>query len=374
VPDVIVAGAGPAGCLTAILLARAGARVLLVDRARFPRDKLCGDTVNPGALAVLRRHGIGAADEGLAVTGMIVTGPSGARVTARYPGDVRGRAIMRRTLDEALLACAVRAGAEVAEGTLVERPVIDPRTQVVTGARLRGRGSPCTVGARVLVAADGRSSRLARALALARFRRVPRRWAIGAYFEDVEGMGTCGEMHLRAHHYIGVAPLPGGLANVCLVTADRQRLRCAQALLDQTLGTDRVLAGRFASARMVTSPVTLGPLAVDAAGAGTAGLVLAGDAAGLIDPMTGDGLRFALRGGELAAAEILRSLESGDLNAHLRLARARRREFGRKWRFNRLLRTWSASAPAVHLGSVAAHLVSWPVARLVLYAGDVDAA
>jgi menaquinone-9 beta-reductase len=361
--------------MTAILLARAGARVLLVDRARFPRDKLCGDTVNPGALAVLRRHGIGAADKGLAVTGMIVTGPSGARVEARYPRELAGRAIMRRTLDEALLGCAVRAGAEVEEGTLVDRPVLDSRTRTVTGACLRGRrGSPCTVGARVLVAADGRSSRLARALSLARFRDVPRRWAVGAYFEGVQGMGTCGEMHLRAHHYIGVAPLPGGLANVCVVTADRQRLRRAQALLDETLGTDRMLAGRFASARMATSPVTLGPLAVDAAAAGTAGLVLAGDAAGLIDPMTGDGLRFALRGGELAAAEILRSLESGDRNAHLRLARARRREFGRKWRFNRLLRTWSASAAAVHLGSVAAHLIPWPVARMVLYAGDVGAA
>ena len=56
--DVLVAGAGPAGCVAAIALARAGARVLLVDRAAFPRDKLCGDTLNPGTLRVLARWGL----------------------------------------------------------------------------------------------------------------------------------------------------------------------------------------------------------------------------------------------------------------------------------------------------------------------------
>ena len=62
--DVVVAGAGPAGCIAAIVLARGGARVLLLDRARFPRDKLCGDTLNPGALAVLRRLALPVAEAG----------------------------------------------------------------------------------------------------------------------------------------------------------------------------------------------------------------------------------------------------------------------------------------------------------------------
>src|SRR5262245_52212958 len=94
--DVIVTGAGPAGCVAAIVLARAGARVLLIDRARFPRDKLCGDTVNPGALTVLRRLELDAAEPGLRITGMIVTGPGGVRVDGRYPGGVTGRSILRR--------------------------------------------------------------------------------------------------------------------------------------------------------------------------------------------------------------------------------------------------------------------------------------
>jgi menaquinone-9 beta-reductase len=374
-PDVLIAGAGPAGCLAAIVLARAGVRVLLVDRARFPRDKLCGDTVNPGALAVLARHGVPAADAGLPVNGMLVTGPAGARVEGRYPAHLTGRALTRRAFDYAMLQSAARAGASIEEGALVEAPLLGSRTgAAVAGVRLQGAGSPRDVAARLVIAADGRASRLARALSLARFPRRPRRWAVGAYFEGVAGLGPRGEMHLRAGHYVGVAPLPGGLANVCVVTADRQRLRRADEVLRGTLRADGALAARFARARMVTPPVTLGPLAVDASAAGVPGLVLAGDAAGLIDPMTGDGLRFALRGAELAAIEVLRSLEAGDGNAFTRLEAARRREFGGKWRFNRALRGLAGSADALRVAGLAARVASWPVARIIRYAGDVPAA
>src|SRR3954468_13357102 len=102
--DVVICGAGPAGVMAAIILARAGARVRLLDRARFPREKLCGDTLNPGALALLERLGLrGVADAGVRVAGMIVTGESGVEVTGTYGGDVFGRALSRATLDAALL-------------------------------------------------------------------------------------------------------------------------------------------------------------------------------------------------------------------------------------------------------------------------------
>ena len=90
---------------------------------------------------------------------------------------------------------------------------------------------------------------------------------------------------------------------------------------------------------------------VECAAAGAPGLLLAGDAAGFIDPMTGDGLRFAIRGAELAALEALRALEHGVDGAHVRLGRARRQEFRAKWRFNRALR--------VLVGSPAAR-AAWP--------------
>src|SRR5215204_137217 len=98
--DVLIAGAGPAGAIAALVLARAGVRVTLVDRARFPRDKLCGDTINPGALNILRRLGIEhVTDGGLPVRGMLVSG-DGVKVTGAYDDGQWGIAISRRILDE----------------------------------------------------------------------------------------------------------------------------------------------------------------------------------------------------------------------------------------------------------------------------------
>ena len=371
--DVLIAGAGPAGCLTAVVLARAGARVLVLDRARFPRDKLCGDTLNPGALAVLRRLGLDVADAGLPLRGMLITGPGGAQVRAAYPDGVTGRALVRRDLDRALLHRAVEAGAAVDEGVLVEAPLIETPACAVTGVVVRANGAVRRVHARIVIGADGRASRLARAVALAKHPHRPRRWALGAYFTDVAGMTGFGEMHVRCGFYIGVAPLPDGLTNACVVTADRRKLQQPATLLAQTLRNDPLLADRFAAARMVTRPVSLGPMAVECAAPGLPGLLLAGDAAGFVDPMTGDGLRFALRGGELAAQEALRVLETGDPRAHERLAAARRREFSTKVRFDRLLRRLAGSPGAVRLASLASRLSSWPVERMVRYAGDLGA-
>jgi flavin-dependent dehydrogenase len=103
------------------------------------------------------------------------------------------------------------------------------------------------------------------------------------------------------------------------------------------LSADAVLRDRFAAATQVSPVTVLGPLAVNARAAGCPGLLLAGDAAGFVDPMTGDGLRFALRGGELAAHAALDELASGR-PGYARLAALRRREFSGKWRINRALR------------------------------------
>jgi len=178
-------------------------------------------------------------------------------------------------------------------------------------------------------------------------------------------------MHLRRDRYIGIAPLPGGLINACVVTADRAVLRDPARLLRDTLRTDRRLAARFADARPISPAVCLGPLAVDATASGAPGLLLAGDAAGFIDPMTGDGLRFALRGGELAAQAALAALESGRVDAHVRLARLRRREFANKWRFNRALRALASSPLAMRAASHAANWVPGWLERTIGYAGDV---
>jgi flavin-dependent dehydrogenase len=310
--------------------------------------------------------------QALSITGMTVSGPGRAQVTARYPRGLRGAAITRSTLDAVLLEAAIEAGAEFEPAVRALGPVLEDGR--VTGVRVTGRGRGTPLGSRVVIAADGRGSRVASLLRLSRLAPWPRRWAFGAYFSDVDGLSSCGEMHIRRGGYIGVAPMPGGLANVCVV---RERPNRGATRIDrdrvigEALEAEPMLRDRFASARAVSAVASLGPLGVDARAAGMPGLLLAGDAAGFVDPMTGDGLRFALRGGILAAEGALAELESGRPACEaLRAARAG--EFSRKWRINRALRSLAGSPRALVLAAAAARRWAAPVEYLIGVAGDVD--
>lgn len=376
--DVLIAGAGPAGTVAATALARAGVRVLVVDRATFPRDKLCGDTLNPGALALLRRLALDApvVEAGLPLSGMIVTGGARVQVTGTYRAGLQGRAISRRVLDQILLDAAATAGAMVETGARVMEALLDTAgaVPVVRGAAVEARGRRTRLPARVTIAADGRRSPLAFSLGLARHPARPRRWAIGAYYEGVTGLAARGEMHVRPGYYVGVAPLPGGVANACLVTAPREGFAEPARLLERTLREDPCLADRFAPARRVSRCTTIGPLAVDARAAGLPGLLLAGDAAGFVDPMTGDGLRFAIEGGLLAAQAALEALEHPDREPWRILAQRRRNAFGRKFVFNRALRQFVSSPGAVRFMAHAGRALAPALERIISFAGDVPLA
>jgi flavin-dependent dehydrogenase len=377
--DVIVVGAGPAGSIAALVLARAGLGVRIVDRARFPRDKLCGDTLNPGSLALLDRLRVSGdiRTRALPVTGMLVTGPGGTRVVGEYDDGLRGAALSRRDLDCLLLEEATRAGASFDAGVMVRAPLLAADGSQLLGVRVAARTGEHDLRARLVIGADGRHSRLAFNLGLAVYAPRPRRWAFGAYYTDVDGLSSCGEMHIRLDGYIGLAPLPGGVTNVCVVrelgSSFRARRAGGDALIESTIAADAVLRERFARARRVTDITALGPLAVESRGVGIRGLLLAGDAAGFIDPMTGDGLRFAIRGAELAAETALRELETGRAG-HRDLQAARRREFAGKWRVNRTLRAIVASPHGVRLASTLASWWRMPVRSLIAIAGDVRVA
>jgi flavin-dependent dehydrogenase len=384
--DVAIAGAGPAGALAATILASAGLRVSVFDRARFPRHKLCGDTLNPGALAVLRRHADVSAlmSSGDAIDGMLLTGPGGVRVRGVYGGGVTGRSITRRVFDQWMVERAVASGAVVHEGVAVrDAAIADGR---VSGVIIAGAdGVPQTHRARMVIAADGRRSAIAIGRGLAHQPPRPRRWAIGAYFTGVTGTTSLGEMHVRRGYYIGVAPLPGGLTNACLViphdhpstslgASGVMPLAEPAEALREYLSRDPGLAARFEKARAVAPPTVLGPMAVDAQAAGEPGLLLAGDAAGFIDPMTGDGLRFALLGAELAAG-IVKEVLAGTLpmdRAHLELEQRRRAAFQAKWRFNRALRTLVSSPSSVTAAAAAAKVLPSVFQRMIRFAGDCE--
>jgi geranylgeranyl reductase family protein len=375
--DVLVVGAGPAGSIAAWRLARAGVRVMLVDRDRFPRHKLCGDTLNPGAVALLRSLPLvdSPVDSALALSGMLVTGPH-ARVEARYGGDVVGRAIERRVLDQWLLSQAIAAGAAFEDGITVRGAVVDSSKAVteVCGARVKvrdGTKREISVAARMTLAADGRSSVVARSLGLAAHPSAPRRWAFGTYVSGVAGTSDLGEMHIRGGKYIGVAPIADDLCNVCVVTGPHPPGRTPLDVVRKQLEADPALRDRFARARFESRVSVLGPLAFTANACGASGLLLAGDAAGFVDPMTGDGLHLAIRGGLLAAEETLAALASGDRSlAVARLESARGTAIGRKLRFNRALRRLVEVPAAVTAAGFAARFAPSAVRWAVRYAGD----
>lgn len=374
--DVTIVGAGPAGAVAALVLARRGHRVRLLDRARFPRPKLCGDTLNPGALALLGTVADTAPlrAAGLSLDGMRLSGPGGAQVEGRYPPGVAGLSIRRCDLDAWLVARAVAAGATFDDGVLVRGPIVVDGA--VSGVVFATAAGDRPHRSRIVLAADGRASVLARACGLASTPVRPRRWALGTYAEGVGGIdSSLGEMHVRAGGYLGLAPVPGGLTNVCLVVP---RARAAAAVADPwaaiqaAVARDPALGPRLAAARPAAPPVVLGPMALDTSDAGVPGLLLAGDAAGFVDPMTGDGLRFAIAGG-LLAAEIAADVLDGACpaaDAPHALARRRHAAFATKWRFNRGVRALVDAAPLVRAAAWAARC--WPGAfeALVRYAGD----
>jgi len=144
------------------------------------------------------------------------------------------------------------------------------------------------------------------------------------------------------------------------------------ALLTRALASGPMLRDRFSDARLVAPPTVLGPLAVDAPRAAIDGLLFAGDAAGFIDPMTGDGLRFAVQGGELAAHAGLHALEHGWTGVHARLAADRRRAFAGKWRFNRALRALVSSPRAIGAAAAATRLAPGILHAVIARAGDCD--
>lgn len=375
--DVLIAGAGPAGAIAARALALSGARVLLVDRDAFPREKLCGDTLNPGAIRLLAECGLtgGALAGGLPIAGMRVTGP-GASVVARYRDPARGVSLRRRDLDMWLVERAIDAGVRFETGLTAQSALTieGDGSTAVRGLVLRDKSGTITrMPASVTIAADGRHSAVARSVGIGAHPLSPRRWAYGAYFAaDAETAGDIfGEMHVRAGWYAGVVRAPGGLNNVCVVVDRPEPGSQPAEVLRTFLGRDAELSARFGGLEPVRPVTVLGPLAVDASSAGVPGLFVVGDAAGFIDPMTGDGLNLAMRGALLAADEAMRVLESGDWSGAVeRLNRRRMQAMGSKLRFNRWVRALTSSPVAIRGAGVAARIAPALLRRLILEAGD----
>jgi geranylgeranyl reductase family protein len=357
--DVIVVGGGPAGAATAVMLRQRGHDVLLIDEARFPRDKVCGESVSPEAWRLLAELGVDGAVRALAphpVRGMAVTAPDGTCFRGDYRGAPQpGFAVRRERFDRVLLERARESGVEVREGTRATGLL--QRGGSVEGITAVNGGEPEALRARLVIGADGRRSVVARRLGLLREHRRLRKFAVRGYWEGMQALEERGEMHGGGGGYCGVAPLSPTLANVTFVL-DRREMVAAGGGLEtfyrRTLRRWPRIAERLETATLLSPPRAIGPLALESSRVSAPGALLVGDAAGFYDPFTGEGVTLALRSAELAAEVADRCLRAASLHVLREYDRVRHAATRHKFRFNRLLqvvvgRPWLANAAARRL-------------------------
>ncbi len=324
--DVIVVGSGPAGAAAACGLARGGLDVLLLDRQEFPRDKTCGDGVPPGSVEILESLGMGDKIRAAGfhhVEGIRLGSPAG-RVWDATLRSRRGRTgfliAPRSEFDALIHDHAIESGARFLRAA-VRAPVLEDGR--VTGVRAVVGGRDTELRARVVVGADGATSAIARALRAgskpsARHRSV----AIRAYLDGIETLPGRIEFYFYRRLLPGygwVFPLGADRANVgVLVRADRfgESGDSLDGLLEDFLDSPAV-RGRLRRGHRIENTAswqlpnaTAGPLQNTFDGA-----ILAGDAASLVDPLTGEGIHSALVSAVCASEAIAAAIGTGDVSA-----------------------------------------------------------
>lgn len=371
--EIVVVGGGPAGATAAALLKRAGHDVLLIDEARFPRDKICGEALSPGAWRVLERLGATTdiARVGThALAGMTLVAPNGASFSGRYDrGRSFAHSIERSVLDALLLGRARGEGVDVREGARLV--ALRREGDAVAGIDYERSGESHSVATRLVIGADGRRSRVARSLGLLREADRPRRFAVRGHWDGITGLTAFGEMHVATGGYCGLAPLGPDSANVTFVLERPGMLPAGgdlRSFYRATLPRWPHVWERLADARLRSAPRAIGPLALTSRGVWAPGALLVGDAAGFLDPFTGEGVALALRGAMLAAEIAHESLQgriplSEYGRRHHQLARE-------KFLFNRAVQWLVARPKAANLA--AALLARCPplADHLVGIAGD----
>jgi geranylgeranyl reductase family protein len=324
--DVLVVGAGPGGSAAAYHLARHGIAVTIVERARFPREKVCGDGLTPRGVAAMLRMGIDPDEPGFERVGGLRVHSRRDTIELPFPelsswpdyGVVR----TRHDFDALLAERAVKAGARLMEATDAVEPILEEGW--VSGALVRPAGErdgdPTTIRSRFVIAADGAASRFAAPVGVARDDTRPLGIAARRYYRTdyhpgpwLESWLDLWEGDLLLPGYGWLFPVAGGTINLgagLLNTFKNFKDVSAQRLFDAfaaMLPPSYGVSEATAEGRLLSGPL---PMSFNRTPQALPGLLLVGDAAGAVNPMNGEGIAYAMETAEIAAELIHESLVS----------------------------------------------------------------
>ena len=320
--DVAIIGAGPAGSTLAALLANRGIRVALIDRESFPRDKLFGEFLSYDALPILDRLGITTELNARGAPSIDRCVVVGRQRTYEFPFPQPARGVSRMLLDDLLMRRAIAAGAKSLSGWTASR---------LDGSKLfldRG-GESARVEAKVLVGAWGRWGRFDTQLERGFVRdHAHRNFGFKRHYRSAEPLLGAIELYSFDRGYLGVSPVEGGITNICGLVHEKrlaglkgrweafvETIRGEQPQLEQMFGRQQPAQDGFLASEPVIFRARL-PV--------EQGIVMVGDASGVVDPLTGNGMAMAIQSAVLAAPfvqtmltyENRKAVENGYIEAH----------------------------------------------------------
>jgi menaquinone-9 beta-reductase len=321
--DVIVVGAGLGGCSSTIFLEQKGAKVLLLEKQKFPRDKICGDALSGKSMKILRelklkdklkklKHG--------KIRGTLLSSPNGDILDLGF-ADGKGKSrdigyvVKRKDFDNLIFKKAKKIATKTLQGFTVNR-VLQEEGKVIGVEGIDQKGKKREFFAKLIIGADGAYSRIVKELDITPQPEKHRCTAYRAYYDNVEGLTDRIEIHFIKGvipGYLWIFPIDGKNANVGIGMVDTQlnkRKIDLRKLMEDTLRKHSMFKERFKKAKQV-SPITKWALPFGSKHQQIHGngFLLVGDAAALIDPFSGEGMGNALYSGKIAAEVSLDALK-----------------------------------------------------------------
>jgi len=320
--DAVISGAGPAGCSVALLLARKGLRVALLDKARFPRDKCCGDGIAPASARLLEELGVmdvvrRRVGPTTVFKGVTLFSPGGAVVkghlSQRGESATKSYVIPRMLLDDCFVSC-VKANDSI---TFFDNT--ESRELIMDGDSARGLSTSAgEFYGKYVIAADGVYSPIADQLGLLNRQKEQQGFAMRAYFSNVDSLSDSIELHydniiLPGYGWLFPAGEKRANIGVGIMTRFRDQ-RDLKKMFEWFVAENPVVSSKLRHAVMEPGTLKAWPLPFGSfqGNRSQGNVLLVGDAASFVDPLSGEGIYYAIKSGQFAAEAIIESLEEND--------------------------------------------------------------